>query len=439
MFTSVRRRLVAWNALAFTVVLAVIVGFGYVAVNRGFFDTVQSQLQTRLAQQETFASQVGIDQLARQDAVNLYDPANPGVFAIVADSHGHVSNAPKGLQLLALPDRGALQQALSGHTDQRTVARNGIHLLLRTAPVRVGTRVVGVIQVGRSLALHEQEMDLLTKIALIGGAIGVILALAGSFLLAERALVPVRQAFAAQRTFVADASHELRTPLAIARGTAEMLQQRYGQNPQRDRERIDDLIAECDQLKRLVDDLLTLARSDVGQLAILPHTLDLGAVVADACRRASVLAEQRGIELTWTSSRQAMMYGDQAWITQLISILLENALSYTDRGGRVQVSLETESSDAVVRLTDTGMGIPADDLPHIFDRFYRVDAARVRTSGGTGLGLAMASTIATLHGGHISVESQEGKGSTFTIRLPLLLHGTGAAAPGAPSSVPSEC
>jgi signal transduction histidine kinase len=420
MFTSVRRRLVTWNALAFTVVLAVIVGFGYVAVNRGFYDTVQSQLQTRLAQQQIFASQVGVDRLGRQDAINLYDPANPGVFAIVADSQGHVSHAPKGLQALGLPDRGAIQQALSGHTDQRTVTRNGIHLLLRTAPVRVGTQVVGVIQVGRSLALHEQEMNLLTKIALIGGAIGVILAIAGSFLLAERALVPVRQSFTAQRTFVADASHELRTPLAIARGTAEMLQKRYGQNPQRDHERIDDLIAECDQLKHLVDDLLTLARSDVGQLAILPEAVNLAPLLTDACRRASVLATERGIELTWTTIQQAMVHGDQAWITQLISILLENALSYTDRGGQVHVGLETESGDAVVRVADTGIGIPTGDLPHIFDRFYRVDAARARTSGGTGLGLAMARTIVTLHGGHISVESQVEKGSAFTIRLPLL-------------------
>jgi signal transduction histidine kinase len=248
----------------------------------------------------------------------------------------------------------------------------------------------------------------------------VILALAGSFLLAERALVPVRQVFTAQRAFVADASHELRTPLAIVHGTVERLQQRYGQNPERDRERIDDLAAECNQLERLVNDLLTLARSDVGQLAILPDTLDLDTVVADACRRISVLAEQRGIELTWTSGQQVMVYGDQAWITQLISILLENALRYTNRGGKVQVSLETESGDAVVRVADAGIGIPADDLPHIFDRFYRVDAARARTSGGTGLGLAMARTIVTLHGGNISVESQVGKGSIFTIRLPLL-------------------
>jgi signal transduction histidine kinase len=301
--------------------------------------------------------------------------------------------------------------------------------------VRVGNRVVGAIQVGRSLALHERELSLLTAIALLGGVVGLLLALGGSFLLAKQALRPVQQAFAAQRTFVADASHELRTPLAIARGTAEMLQLRYGRDPQRDRERIDDLIIECDQLKRLVDDLLTLARSDVGQLAILPEAMDLGPLLTDACRRASVLAAQRGIDLACATTSQAQAQGDPAWLTQLFSILLENALSYTDPGGHVQVSLEVELGDAVVRVADTGIGIPADDVPHIFDRFYRVDAARVRTSGGTGLGLAMARTIVTLHQGSISVESRVGQGSTFTIRLPLQSDGI-APAPRAPSLSP---
>jgi signal transduction histidine kinase len=420
MFASARRRLVVWNVLVFAVVLIVIVGFCYGAVNHGFYDTVQSQLLRRLKEQQLFASQVGVDQLARQDAVNLYAPANPGVFAVVADAWGRVSHAPAGFLALGLPDRGAIRQALAGHTDQRTVTRNGIHLLLRTVPVIQGTHVVGVIQVGRSLALHEQEMALLTQIALIGGAIGVVLALAGSFFLAERALIPVRQAFIAQRNFVADASHELRTPLAVVQGTVERLQHRYGQDPERDRERIDDLAAESAQLTRLVSDLLTLARSDVGQLALVSEPLDLAAVVADTCRRVSVMAEQRGIALTWTSGRLAMVYGDPAWLTQLVSILLDNALSYTDWGGRVQVTLETESNGATVSVADTGIGIPAEDLSRIFDRFYRVDGARARSSGGTGLGLAMAQTIAELHGGKVEVVSQVGVGSTFMIRLPLL-------------------
>jgi signal transduction histidine kinase len=381
-----------------------------------------------LAQQETIAGRAGIQGLAGQDAAALaYDLAYPAVFALVTDSHGHVLSGPLGLRALALPDEGALQQALSGHVDERTVTRNGQHVRLLSAPVRAGTQIVGAIQVGRSLALHERQLSLLTTIALLGGTVGLLLALAGSVLLAKQALRPIQQAFAAQRTFVADASHELRTPLAIARGTAEMLQQRYGRDPRRDRERIDDLIVECDQLKRLVDDLLTLARSDVGQLTIVPEAMDLGMLLTDACRRASVLASERGIDLTCATTSQALMHGDPAWLTQLFSILLENALSYTDPGGRVQLGLELDSGDVVVSVADTGIGIPAGDVPHIFDRFYRVDAARVRTSGGTGLGLAMARTIVTLHHGSISVESHVGYGSTFTIRLPLLSDGIAPA------------
>jgi two-component system sensor histidine kinase CiaH len=438
MFTSVHRRLVAWNVLVFAIVLTVVVGFGSFTLSMSFNNAVQAELEARLAQQETIVSRLGIKQLASQDAARLqYDLAFPAVFAIVTDSRGRVLTAPAGLRALALPDRRSLQEGLAGHMDERTVNRNGRHVLLLSGPVRAGGRVVGAIQVGRSLALHERELNLLTTIAFIGGGVGLILALGGSFLLAQRALNPVRQAFAAQRAFVADASHELRTPLAIVRGTAEMLQQRYGKNPQRDRERIDDVIVECDQLKRLVDDLLTLARSDVNQLAIVPEVIDLGPLLNDACRRAAVLADQRERNLTWTTGQRAMVRGDPNWITQLTSILLENALSYTDRGGHIHVLLEVEPSDAVVRVSDTGIGIPPDALPFIFDRFYRVDPARNHTSGGTGLGLAMARTITTLHGGHISVQSQVGKGSTFTVRLPLLLNGTGAAT--SPISESTEC
>src|SRR5438270_6338374 len=144
MFTSVRRRLVAWYAAVFAVVLAVIVGSGYLALTMSFDNAVDSELSARLAQQEGLANRVGISRLASQEAARLgYDLVYPAVFVIVTDSHGRVLSAPNGLEALALPDPGALQQAFLGHADKRIVGRKGQHVLLLTAPVRAGASVVG--------------------------------------------------------------------------------------------------------------------------------------------------------------------------------------------------------------------------------------------------------------------------------------------------------
>jgi signal transduction histidine kinase len=420
MFARIRRRLTLWNALVVLVLLAAIEGINYGVLTVSFNRAVESELHARLAQQLAIAGRMGVATLAARNAQRLeYDLAYPGVFALVTDGRGRVIAAPAGLRALALPDQAALARALAGQVDERTVERGARDVRLLSAPVRAGGRVIGAVQVGRSMTLHERELALLLQVALLGGGVGLVLALGCGLFLAGRALVPVRAAFAAQRTFIADASHELRTPLALLRGTAEMLQHRFRRDPQRDRALLADMLADCDQLQRLIEDLLTLARADVGQLIVHPKPVQLDQLIGDACRRALVLAEPRGIRLTWTLPGTTVAEVDPTWLAQLTWILLENALAYTEPGGTVQVGLTTAARHALLTVADTGIGIPPAHLPHIFDRFYRVDPARTRDSGGAGLGLAIARVIAEAHGGAIGVESREGAGSVFTVRLPL--------------------
>jgi signal transduction histidine kinase len=275
-----------------------------------------------------------------------------------------------------------------------------------------------VIQIGR-IAIGEQEsLDQLVFLLVVGAIIGVLLTGAGSLFLANRALVPIRKAFARQRQFTADASHELRTPLALIRANAEMLTLHGDRLAPQDAELVTEIIHETDHLNRLVGDLLTLARADTDAVNLHTKPVDFRALVGDVHEDLQRIAESRGIESQISLNGPVTITGDEGRLRQLLLILLDNALKYTDPGGKVTVSLARADRRARLTVADTGIGIPAADRPHIFERFYRVDRAREHESGGTGLGLAIAKWIVQAHNGEIKVESELGRGTTFQIELP---------------------
>jgi signal transduction histidine kinase len=220
-----------------------------------------------------------------------------------------------------------------------------------------------------------------------------------------------------QRTFVADASHELRTPLALIRANAEVLKRGQAASPA-DQASLDDIIKETDHLTYLVGQMLTLARSDAKEAPLAREVVPLTSVAADVTRQAQVLAEQRGITLTSEGEGAAVVEGDEQRLRELLLILLDNALKYTDAGGRVTVSVAGGSGGPLLSVADNGRGIPEPDLPHVLDRFYRADKARSREMGGTGLGLAIARWIVEAHGGRISLSSTAGQGTTVQVQFP---------------------
>ena len=269
-----------------------------------------------------------------------------------------------------------------------------------------------VVQVARSIEPEEDALHGLLAYMLLGVAGSLALAAAGGWFLAGKSLGPVRAAFERQQAFVADASHELRTPLAVIRANAEFLQQ-----GQPESEEAAEILAETDRLTALVDSLLALAR---GQGAAAPdHPLDLGALVSDSAQSMQPLASDRKVALAIDTTAGLEVEGDPDQLRRLVVILVDNALRYTPAGGRVTVDAHRIDGTAVVAVSDTGIGIPADALQHVFERFYRADGARNRASGGAGLGLSIAEQLVTAHGGRISAQSAPGRGSTFTISLPL--------------------
>jgi signal transduction histidine kinase len=173
------------------------------------------------------------------------------------------------------------------------------------------------------------------------------------------------------------------------------------------------------RMSGLLGELLTLARADAGQQLLAREALGLGELVRSIVPAMQPLAAQRGVRLTENIDAPAVVDGDQTRLSQLLLNLVDNGLRYTPAGGSLCVSVSQENHSAVLRVADTGVGIAAEHLPHVFERFYRTDAARGRADGGAGLGLAIGQWVAEAHGGHISVESQPGRGTTFTVRLPL--------------------
>jgi two-component system OmpR family sensor kinase len=224
------------------------------------------------------------------------------------------------------------------------------------------------------------------------------------------------EAYRTQQRFVADASHELRTPLTAIQGNVGLLE-RMPQIKDKDRiEALAQLRQESARMSRLVADLLMLARADAGQGLKLTG-VELDRLVMEAFKEARLLA--RGQKISLTSIDQLQVEGDRDRLKQLLLILMDNAVRYTPEGGEIRMALNQEHGQARVTVQDTGIGISSEDLPHIFERFYRADKARVREAGGAGLGLPIALWIAERHGGTISVESSPGHGCTFTLRLPL--------------------
>lgn len=225
----------------------------------------------------------------------------------------------------------------------------------------------------------------------------------------------LERSFAELRRFTADASHELRTPLAVLRTEAEVAM-RQEMSPEQSRAVLGSVLEECDRLTRLSDQLLTLARQEGESMRKRFGPVSVGELARDVVESLRPLAEAKGLSLRCTA-HDATACGDTNQLRQVLINLIDNAIRYTAQG-EIVVTVEARPDAVLVRVTDSGEGIPAEHLPHVFERFYRVDKARSREFGGTGLGLSIARSIIEAHRGTIEIASTVGKGTTCTIRLP---------------------
>ena len=278
----------------------------------------------------------------------------------------------------------------------------------------------GYLQLGRSFKEFDDYLSTVRLILFLGLPIVLVLVGVSSWWLAGLAMKPIYQSYQQIQQFTADAAHELRTPLAATLATVESAR-KEGLEPLE----IQDILATIERQNRrlatLVNDLLLLSRFDKQPILQRYESCCLNDIVSDLVEELSALAIAADITLSESILVNQSLYvkGNLEQLYRLVSNLMINGIQYTPAQGKVQVTLSRLENQGVITIDDTGIGIASSEQKHIFDRFYRVDSARSRKTGGSGLGLAIASAIVQAHQGSIQVQSEQGKGSTFTIRLPI--------------------
>jgi signal transduction histidine kinase len=283
----------------------------------------------------------------------------------------------------------------------------------------VGSGYVGVVLVGESIQAQENALSLILLLLLGIGGLTLLGAGLGGLFLSDRALVPARLAWRNQQRFIGDAAHELRTPLTLLRADAEVLLRSREHLVSEDAELLEDIVTETERMSILATNMLTLARLDNNSTHREHEVISLTDIALADVRRVQALADQSGISLQVESHYTALVIGDPALLEQAVLVLLDNAIKYNRPGGRVTIRTEVKDRYAFLEVSDTGIGIAAEHLPHLGERFYRVDKSRSREAGGSGLGLSIARSIAEAHGGALTLSSTPDQGTKVTIKLPL--------------------
>ncbi|MGX6444471.1 sensor histidine kinase [Neobacillus sp. K501] len=298
--------------------------------------------------------------------------------------------------------------------------KQNIRLLIASHSVYEDGQYIGQLYVGKDISFAYQLFKWLWIILLMIGIIFIGVALILSAVMSKRAMDPISKAFARQREFVADASHELRTPLSVLLSSVDAMEMTI------DTEKEDfagkllaNMRQEVKRMTNLVSDLLTLARSDSNIIERRTETFDYLPYAVKAIESVQPLADSKEIALHLEASDRVMVDGDPQRLSQLLYILLDNAIKYTPNGGDVRLALWESNQELCIKVQDTGIGIKKEDHHRIFERFYRADKSRSRQMGGHGLGLSIAKWIIETHQGTIKISSEIGKGTTFIIQIPI--------------------
>ncbi len=461
---SLRLRLTLTYGVVLIVVVGLFAGVLFVSLQRALSAEMDRRLQVRASQVE-LTIWPGSGPLKREELTSAHldlSPVEalkaPSVYVQVLDPFGEVIAHSSNLNDMALPvETNGLNKALLGESSfGDTFAEDDHPVRMLSVPVRVGSEVVGILQVGQSRQPLRDTLEDLSRLLLILGAGAVGAAGLICWLVADRALRPLhliadraaviaaRRDFGSRveavrqrdevgklaqtvndlldtvedtlrqhREFVADASHELRNPLLALQANIEVLPRIEDETAQA--ECLADARDQTQRLARLVQDLLLLARAEANQLLEF-DAVSLSEVLQRAAYEASLRAGDRAVKIDRCEDIQIL--GDRIRVTQMLNNLVDNALRHTRSDGTITLSLWRENNWAVLEVADDGEGIAEEDLPRIFDRFFRAAHAR-SDQRGAGLGLAIVKHLAEAHGGSITVSSEPGRGSSFSIRLPL--------------------
>lgn len=473
---GIRMQLMIWYTLVFIVLLFLSDAILYTQLQNMLTKSLDTGLQL---QAEHIASGITNDNgtLIIQDVTGDLPDTNSdlpagssdssiditfGTLIRIVDVQGRTLRSTPAFRTLILPAEIFTQSLHDTSWQGNVVAHDGQEVRLYSTTLTENGIPFAVVQVGESLVQLNTSLRSVMIELIIIAPFALLLGAIGSYWLAARAFIPIDRlihiakqinagdlqqrvplprtrdevqrlaqtfnemigrldaAFARQRRFVADASHELRTPVAVIRSITD-LALLEGQSPSEYKGLLEKIHSEAERLGHLISDLLALARSDEGKTLLEWEPVHLDRMVEVVVANAEVLASERGITLHAQVQEKVTIEGDEARLIQVVMNLLDNAILYTDSGGRVTLRLAKKDDQVYLTIEDTGTGIAPEHLPHIFERFYRADPARAVSieRNSSGLGLAIVEWVVQAHGGKVMVESQVGKGSIFVVTLPL--------------------
>jgi len=463
---SIHVRLTLWygSALAFILIL-----FG-VALYAVMSHTLREQLDRSLMETAKVASRAIEERrvgpyLAFENLIEEFpDLAVLDKFFQIFGPGGTITIQSSNFKKYQFPlSKNALQAAVTGQAAFESVKWRGeAPMRLLTVPIKEDGLLVNILQVGTSLKPVEEMLHRLVMVLLFTLPVSLAAALIGGWFLAGRAMRPVETitetaqritagdlsqrisvptpsdelghlaatfndmiarlevSFRQVRQFSADASHELRTPLTVMKGENELALRRP--RPAEDyRLVLESNLEEIDRMSQIVDELLFLSRADIGEVKVASAPVQLDVIVKEIQRQAGVLGQHNQVEVSASTIEPAFVLGDELRLRELVLNLVDNAVKYSRQGGKVDIELTRQGDRAILAVKDQGIGIDPEDLPHIFNRFYRTEAARAHTKKGTGLGLSICKWIVDVHRGTIEVQSIPDVGSTFTLLLPLFV------------------
>jgi signal transduction histidine kinase len=410
-----RLRLAAWYMGSFAGVLLLVGGGLFAATARDVERRLERSLRDATLEVDRGARLEIADGVAPAEAARaaLDELTIPGRDLYLFDARGRLAT-PDSVDEPVSRAAWAALRAGSAYRRYETGDGKRWRIYARRFVVPRGGRFAAVA-VGDAAEAERQWAALLERFG-VGAFAALLLVGAVSVRLVEISVAPVQRTLDEMRRFLADAAHELRTPVAVLRGRAEVALQRE-RDPNEYREALQGVAREAERMGRLVDDLLALARTQSGERAVERGPLYLDDVVSDATASVRVLAEQVGVRVHVGEFGEAAVFGDAALLRQAVLILLHNALKFTPAGGEVRVDVSASEGAATLVVEDTGVGIDAAELPHVFDRFYRGAAARGKVEGA-GLGLSILRWITDANGARVTLSSTPGKGTRAVVVFP---------------------
>ena len=464
MILPIRAKLTIWYT---TLLAASLITFGsilYVALSRNIISSIDARLFSMADMVSRAVFRPGTVNLPQNFDIFLehfFGIKTSGNFIQLMDEYGKIVFTSSTLGKNHLPlSAQTYHHSIAGNATYETVKNIGQYpVRIVTFPLMENGQLISILQVGAPLQESTTALNALFYILIFGIPLAVILASGVGWFLAKKALSPVDMvtglarkieagslnerldvsgpkdelgrlaktfndmiarlelSFKQMKQFTADASHELKTPLTVLKGEMEIAL-KTEKTVEGFKEVIKSSLEEIDRMSAIVKSLLNLAKLD-SRVRLPKDNIKLDGIVEERFNQTMPLAKDKGIDMVMAKKESVIIMGDKLGIGQLLFNLIYNAIKYTSKDGRIEISLEQSDNWAIIKVIDTGIGIAEEDLPHIFDRFYRVDKARTTGAGGVGLGLSICKEIAEAHGGKIEVESEAGKGSVFKVYLPL--------------------